>query len=70
MGDGNMHWATAMSKLEGMAAGTTVSDLDRFAALMKDHDAQGTAEIWNIPISDQVVSPSMRRGKLKGHGVM
>jgi hypothetical protein len=37
---------------------------------MKEHDAQGTAEIWNIPISDRVVSPSMRRVKLKGHGVM
>jgi acetolactate synthase-1/2/3 large subunit len=50
--------------------GTTVDDLDRFASLMKEHDAQGTAEIWNIPVTDQVVSPSMRRVKLKGHGVM
>ncbi len=50
--------------------GETVADLDRFASLMKDYDAQGTAEIWNIPISDQVTSPGMRRLKAKGHGVM
>jgi hypothetical protein len=37
---------------------------------MKSHDAQDTAEIWNIPISDQVTSPGMRRLKAKGHGVM
>jgi hypothetical protein len=37
---------------------------------MRDFDAQGTAEIWNVPISDQVTSPTMRRLKAKGHGVM
>src|SRR3984893_6723191 len=50
--------------------GTTVADLDQLGALMKSHDAQDTAEIWNFPISDQVTSPSMRRLKAKGHGVM
>jgi hypothetical protein len=34
------------------------------------NEAQGAMEIWNIPISDQVVSPSMRRMKVKGHGVI
>ena len=29
-----------------------------------------TAEIWNVPISDLVTSPTMRRLKAKGHGVM
>jgi acetolactate synthase-1/2/3 large subunit len=50
--------------------GTNVSDLGQFASLMRDYEAQGTMEIWNIPISDQVVSPSMRRVKVKGHGVI
>ncbi len=31
---------------------------------------KASAEIWNIPISDQVTSPTMRRIKIKGHGVI
>ena len=50
--------------------GATVEDLSQLKSLMQDFDAQGTAEIWNIPISDQVTSPTMRRLKAKGHGVM
>jgi thiamine pyrophosphate-dependent acetolactate synthase large subunit-like protein len=50
--------------------GVTVADLSQFEALMRDYDAQGTAEIWNVPISDQVTSPTMRRLKAKGHGVV
>jgi acetolactate synthase I/II/III large subunit len=50
--------------------GTNVIDLGQLGALMRDNDAQGTAEIWNFPISDQVTSPSMRRQVKKGHGVM
>jgi len=50
--------------------GTTVANLDQLGPLMKSCDAQDTAEIWNIPISDQVTSPGMRRLKAKGHGVM
>jgi acetolactate synthase I/II/III large subunit len=50
--------------------GTTVDDLSQFSSLMREFDAQGTAEIWNIPISDQVTSPTMRRLKAKGHGVI
>jgi thiamine pyrophosphate-dependent acetolactate synthase large subunit-like protein len=50
--------------------GTTIADLGQLGALMRDYDAQGTAEIWNVPISDQVTSPTMRRLKAKGHGVM
>jgi len=37
---------------------------------MRDYDGQGTAEIWNVPISDQVTSPTKRRLKAKRHGVM
>jgi acetolactate synthase-1/2/3 large subunit len=50
--------------------GTTIADLGQLGSLMQSYDAQDTAEIWNIPISDQVTSPSMRRLKAKGHGVM
>jgi acetolactate synthase-1/2/3 large subunit len=50
--------------------GTAVEDLSQFQPLMREFDAQGTAEIWNIPISDQVTSPTIRRLKAKGHGVM
>jgi acetolactate synthase I/II/III large subunit len=40
--------------------GTTVRDLSQFSPLMQDFEAQGTAEIWNVPISDQVMSPTIR----------
>jgi acetolactate synthase-1/2/3 large subunit len=50
--------------------GANITDLEKLGALMKAYDAQGTAEIWNIPISDQVTSPSMRRVKARGHGVI
>ena len=50
--------------------GTNVTDLGQFAGLLRDYEAQGDAEIWNIPISDQVTSPTMRKNKVKGHGVM
>jgi acetolactate synthase I/II/III large subunit len=43
--------------------GGTIGDLSQFSSLMQDFDAQETAEIWNIPISDQVMSPTMRRIK-------
>jgi acetolactate synthase-1/2/3 large subunit len=50
--------------------GTNVTDLGQLASLLRDYEAQGSAEIWNIPISDQVTSPTMRRIKIKGHGVI
>jgi acetolactate synthase I/II/III large subunit len=50
--------------------GTNVTDLSQFASLLRDYQSQGAMEIWNIPISDQVTSPSMRRVKVKGHGVI
>jgi acetolactate synthase-1/2/3 large subunit len=43
--------------------GATVDDLSQLSSLMQDFNAQGTTEIWNIPISDQVTSPTMRRLK-------
>jgi len=50
--------------------GTTIGNLSQLKPLMQDFDGQGTAEIWNVPISDQVTSPTIRRLKAKGHGVM
>ena len=34
------------------------------------YQAQDTAELWNIHVSDRVVSPSTRRGVGRGHGKM
>jgi hypothetical protein len=50
--------------------GSNVTDPRQFAALLRDYEAHNSAEIWNIPISDQVTSPTMRRIKIKGHGVI
>jgi len=50
--------------------GTNVTDLGQLGSLLRDYEPQSAAEIWNIPISDQVTSPTMRRVKIKGHGVM
>ncbi len=50
--------------------GATVADLDELEGLMQSYDPAGPAEIWNIPISDRVTSPSMRRQTARGHGVM
>jgi acetolactate synthase I/II/III large subunit len=50
--------------------GTTVTDVSQFDALFQAYQAQDTAELWNIHVSDRVVSPSTRRGVGRGHGKM
>ena len=60
---------TSISKGFGLR-GAPISDLDQCASLLRAYEAQGVAEIWNIPISDQVTSPRMRRLNIKGHGVI
>jgi len=50
--------------------GTNVTDLGQLPSLLRDYEAGDTADIWNVPISDQVVSPRMRRLNIKGHGVI
>lgn len=50
--------------------GTTVTDVSQFAPLYAAYEAQDTAELWNICISDKVVNPSTRRGVSRGHGKM
>lgn len=41
--------------------GANVADLGRFKTLMAGYEANDTAEIWNVAVSDQVVSPRMKR---------
>jgi thiamine pyrophosphate-dependent acetolactate synthase large subunit-like protein len=50
--------------------GTNVTDLGQLPSLLRDYEAGNTADLWNFPISDQVVSPRMRRLNIKGHGVI
>ena len=50
--------------------GTNVTDVSQFNPLFDAYQAQGTAELWNIHVSDRVVSPSTRRTVGRGHGKM
>jgi acetolactate synthase I/II/III large subunit len=50
--------------------GANITDVKQFKPLFEAYAAQDTAEIWNIQVSDQVVSPSTRRGVGRGHGKM
>jgi hypothetical protein len=43
---------------------------DRIKPLFDAYQAQGTAELWNIHVSDWVASPSTRRTVGRGHGKM
>ena len=50
--------------------GANVSDVAQFKPLFDAYQAQDTAELWNIHVSDRVVSPHTRRGMGRGHGKM
>jgi len=50
--------------------GITVTDVSQFRALFDAYQAQDTAEVWNVHISDQVMTPSARRQLGRGHGKM
>jgi acetolactate synthase I/II/III large subunit len=50
--------------------GASVTDTNQFRPLFDAYQAQDTAELWNIHVSDRVVSPSTRRGVGRGHGKM
>ncbi|MFL6804032.1 MAG: thiamine pyrophosphate-binding protein [Xanthobacteraceae bacterium] len=50
--------------------GANVTDVAQFQPLFDAYAAQDTAEVWNIHVSDRVVSPSTRRGVGRGHGKM
>ena len=50
--------------------GATVTDVGQFKGLFDAYQAQGTAEVWNVHISDRVMNPSTRRQLGRGHGKM
>ncbi|HEY1363139.1 MAG TPA: thiamine pyrophosphate-binding protein [Xanthobacteraceae bacterium] len=50
--------------------GTTVTETSQLAPLFAAYQAQDLAELWDIHVSDQVVSPSTRRTVSRGHGRM
>jgi thiamine pyrophosphate-dependent acetolactate synthase large subunit-like protein len=50
--------------------GANVNDVAQFKPLFDAYAAQDTAELWNIHVSDRVVSPHTRRGMGRGHGKM
>jgi hypothetical protein len=50
--------------------GADVTDLNQFGPLFNTYAAQDRAEVWNIHVSDQVVSPNTRRGNARGHGTV
>ena len=45
--------------------GERIGDLGRLADLLEDHRRGEQAEVWDFPISDQVMSPVMRKGVAK-----
>ena len=60
---------TDLAAIEGFGQrGTTVTDVVQFPTLFDAYQAQGTAEVWNVHISDQVMNPSSRRQLDRGHG--
>jgi acetolactate synthase-1/2/3 large subunit len=50
--------------------GAKVTDVGQFKSLFEGYQAHDDAEVWDIPISDKVVTPRMRTTLKKGHGVM
>jgi thiamine pyrophosphate-dependent acetolactate synthase large subunit-like protein len=50
--------------------GHEIRDLSVIPKLFADFAAQGTSEIWNIQISDQVTAPVIRQTIKRGHGNM
>jgi thiamine pyrophosphate-dependent acetolactate synthase large subunit-like protein len=50
--------------------GAKVTDVGQFRDLFEDYQAHDEAEIWDIPISDKVQTPRMRKTLKAGHGVM
>jgi acetolactate synthase I/II/III large subunit len=50
--------------------GTNVTDLGQLPALFDAYQAEDQAAVWNIHISDKVVSPSTRRTMTRGHGTL
>lgn len=49
--------------------GATVRDAGAFPALMAEYEAGSTAMIWDVHVSDRIISPSLARSIRAGHGV-
>ena len=50
--------------------GATVTDVGQFKGLFEAYQAHDDAEIWDVHISDKVVTPRMRKTMKIGHGVI
>jgi thiamine pyrophosphate-dependent acetolactate synthase large subunit-like protein len=50
--------------------GANVTDVAQLRPLFEAYLAQDKAEVWNIHVSDKVVSPNTRRNTTRGHGTM
>lgn len=50
--------------------GATVTEIGQFEKLFEGYQANDTAEVWDIHISDQVITPRMRKQLRVGHGVI
>jgi acetolactate synthase-1/2/3 large subunit len=48
--------------------GREIRDVSVIPKLFADFAAQGTSEMWNIQISDQVTAPVIRQTIKRGHG--
>src|SRR6266404_729404 len=62
-------YGAAIAKGFGLR-GANVAELAQFKPLFDAYAAQDVAEVWNIHVSDRVVSPHTRRGMGRGHGRM
>ncbi|HTM77650.1 MAG TPA: thiamine pyrophosphate-binding protein [Devosia sp.] len=47
--------------------GSTVTDVGQFGDLFAGYQANGDAEVWDIHISDRVMTPRMRKNLKNGH---
>ncbi len=59
----------AIAKAFGLR-GANVTDVGQLKALFDAYQAQDKAEVWNIHVSDKVVSPNTRRNNARGQGAM
>jgi acetolactate synthase-1/2/3 large subunit len=48
--------------------GETIADLSAVPALIRSFERSGGAAVWNVPVSDRVVSPVIRRAHPSGTG--
>jgi thiamine pyrophosphate-dependent acetolactate synthase large subunit-like protein len=59
----------AIAKAFGLR-GANVTDVGQFKALFDAYQAQDKAEVWDIHVSDKVVSPNTRRNNARAQGAM